>query len=170
MACPPRLPRIIPRTAKHKKKNTSTISGRHGLHQPSAVSDCSRQLESPPLVCSFPSPQSHQVVPRRKAHHGVFRAKVNTRLMNSRRKDGSGNRGRPVWCEGSGLNVASGGGIGGSRTGSYDRSESRMREIRTPDSMSGDGKWSVAAWPKLPHPSSALPQETVGLATGGSAY
>jgi putative ABC transport system substrate-binding protein len=42
-------------------------------------------------------------------------------LMNSRRKGGSGNRGRPVWCEGSGLNVASGGGIGGSRTGSYDR-------------------------------------------------
>jgi hypothetical protein len=30
----------------------------------------------------------------------------------------SGNRGRPVQCEGSGLNVASGGGIGGSRTGS----------------------------------------------------
>jgi hypothetical protein len=31
----------------------------HGLHRPSAVSDCSRQLESPSLVCSFPSPQSH---------------------------------------------------------------------------------------------------------------
>src|SRR5271166_5439533 len=31
------------------------------------------------------------------------------------RKGGSGNRGRPVWCEGRGLNVASGGGIGGSR-------------------------------------------------------
>jgi hypothetical protein len=120
MACPPRLPCIIPRTAKQTKKNTSTISGRHGLDQPSAVSDCSRQLESPSLVCSFPSPQSHQVVPRRKAHHGVFRAKVNTRLMNSRRKGGSGNRGRPVWCKGSGLNVASDDGIGGSRTGSYD--------------------------------------------------
>src|ERR1700736_1328880 len=149
MACPPRLPRIIPRTAKHKKKNTSTISGRHGLHQPSAVSDCSRQLESPSLVCSFPSPQSHQVVPRRKAHHGVFGATVNTRLMNSRRKGGSGNRGRPVWCEGSGLNVASDDGIGGSRTGSY--------EVGEPDARN-------------PHPSSALPQETVGLATGGSAY
>ena len=35
----------------------------------------------------------------------------------ARWKGGSGNRGRPVWCEGSGLNVASGGGTGGSRTG-----------------------------------------------------
>ena len=32
-----------------------------------------------------------------------------------------------------------------------------MREIRTSGSMSGDGKRSVAAWPKLPRPSSTLP-------------
>ena len=32
-----------------------------------------------------------------------------------------------------------------------------MREIRTSGSMSGDGKGSVAAWPKLPRPSSTLP-------------
>jgi hypothetical protein len=38
----------------------------------------------------------------------------------ARRKSGSGNRGRPVWCEGSGLNVAEGGGSDGSRTGSYE--------------------------------------------------
>ena len=37
-----------------------------------------------------------------------------------RRKGGSGNRGRPVTGEGSGLNVATGGGTDGSRTGSYD--------------------------------------------------
>src|SRR5262245_19472525 len=36
----------------------------------------------------------------------------------ARRKGGSGNRGRPVTGEGSGLNVATGGGHGGSRTGS----------------------------------------------------
>jgi hypothetical protein len=42
--------------------------------------------------------------------------------MNLRWKGGSGNRGRAVCCEGSGLNVASGGGIGGSQTGSYDHS------------------------------------------------
>jgi hypothetical protein len=35
-----------------------------------------------------------------------------------------------------------------------------MREIRTSGSMSGDGKRSVAAWPKLPRPSSTLPDET----------
>ena len=34
-----------------------------------------------------------------------------------------------------------------------------MREIRTSGSMSGDGKRSVAAWPKLPRPSSTLPQQ-----------
>src|ERR1700738_1218140 len=154
MACPPRLPRIIPRTAKHKKKNTSTISGRHGLHQPSAVSDCSRQLESPSLVCSFPSPQSHQVVPRRKAHHGVFRAKVNTRLMNSRRKGGSGNRGRPVWCEGSGLNVALGGGIGGRRTGSYDVVEP---DAGNPHARFDERGWEtdVAAWLVAESPSAS---------------
>ena len=32
-----------------------------------------------------------------------------------------------------------------------------MREIRTSGSMSEDGKRSVAAWPKLPRPSSTLP-------------
>ena len=32
-----------------------------------------------------------------------------------------------------------------------------MREIRTSGSMSGDGKRSVATWPKLPRPSSTLP-------------
>ena len=32
-----------------------------------------------------------------------------------------------------------------------------MQEIRTSGSMSGDGKRSVAAWPKLPRPSSTLP-------------
>jgi DnaK suppressor protein len=32
-----------------------------------------------------------------------------------------------------------------------------MRETRTSGSMSGDGKRSVAAWPKLPRPSSTLP-------------
>jgi hypothetical protein len=34
-----------------------------------------------------------------------------------------------------------------------------MREIRTSGSMSGDGKRSVAAWPKLPRPSSTLPEQ-----------
>jgi hypothetical protein len=34
-----------------------------------------------------------------------------------------------------------------------------MRKIRTSGSMSGDGKRSVAAWPKLPRPSSTLPKE-----------
>ena len=33
-----------------------------------------------------------------------------------------------------------------------------MQEIRTSGSMSGDGKRSVAAWPKLPRPSSTLPK------------
>jgi len=32
-----------------------------------------------------------------------------------------------------------------------------MQEIRTSGSMSGDGKRSVAAWPKLPRPFSTLP-------------
>src|SRR5580765_6907293 len=32
-----------------------------------------------------------------------------------------------------------------------------MREIRTSGLMSGDGKRSVAAWPKPPRPSSTLP-------------
>ncbi len=32
-----------------------------------------------------------------------------------------------------------------------------MREILTSGSMSGDGKRSVAEWPKLPRPSSTLP-------------
>jgi len=33
-----------------------------------------------------------------------------------------------------------------------------MQEIRTSGSMSGDGKRSAAAWPKLPRPSSTLPK------------
>jgi hypothetical protein len=36
-----------------------------------------------------------------------------------------------------------------------------MREIRTSGSMSGDGKRSVAAWPKLPRPSSTLPRSAL---------
>jgi hypothetical protein len=35
-----------------------------------------------------------------------------------------------------------------------------MPEIGTSGSMSGDGKRSVAEWPKLPRPSSTLPFET----------
>jgi hypothetical protein len=35
-----------------------------------------------------------------------------------------------------------------------------MPEIGTSGSMSGDGKRSAAAWPKLPRPSSTLPSET----------
>ena len=35
-----------------------------------------------------------------------------------------------------------------------------MPEIGTSGSMSGDGKRGVAAWPKLPRPSSTLPEET----------
>ena len=42
-------------------------------------------------------------------------------MGTARRKGGSGNRGRPVVGEGSGLNVAEGGSHGGSRTGSYER-------------------------------------------------
>src|SRR5437879_1963833 len=45
-----------------------------------------------------------------------------------------------------------------------------MQEIRTSGSMSGDGKRSVAAWPKLPRLSSTLPQETVSSAARGSAF
>ena len=37
-------------------------------------------------------------------------------VVTARRKGGSGNRGRPVTGEGSGLNVATGGGTDGSRT------------------------------------------------------
>src|SRR5258705_3678399 len=36
-----------------------------------------------------------------------------------------------------------------------------MREIRTSGSMSGDGKRSVAEWPKLPRPSSTLPPRRI---------
>jgi hypothetical protein len=35
-----------------------------------------------------------------------------------------------------------------------------MPEIGTSGSMSGDGKRGVAAWPKLPRPSSTLPKQT----------
>jgi hypothetical protein len=35
-----------------------------------------------------------------------------------------------------------------------------MPEIGTSGSMSGDGKRSAAAWPKLPRPSSTLPKRT----------
>jgi hypothetical protein len=40
-----------------------------------------------------------------------------------------------------------------------------MQEIRTSGSMSGDGKRSVAAWPKLPRPSSTLPKPARAYAT-----
>jgi hypothetical protein len=51
-----------------------------------------------------------------------------------------------------------------------------MPEIGTSGSMSGDGKRSVAAWPKLPRPSSTLPKADIdrhefghvrGIAIGG---
>jgi len=35
-----------------------------------------------------------------------------------------------------------------------------MPEIGTSGSMSGDGKRGVAKWPKLPRPSSTLPEAT----------
>ena|SRR6202011_3739339 len=45
-----------------------------------------------------------------------------------------------------------------------------MQEIRTSGSMSGDGKRSVAAWPKLPRPSSTLPEEPPQRWVGWSAF
>jgi hypothetical protein len=39
-----------------------------------------------------------------------------------------------------------------------------MPEIGTSGSMSGDGKRSAAAWPKLPRPSSTLPSVWTGRA------
>jgi hypothetical protein len=51
-----------------------------------------------------------------------------------------------------------------------------MQEIRTSGSMSGDGKRSVAAWPKLPRPSSTLPSRRMaatlklGKAIGGARH
>jgi hypothetical protein len=39
-----------------------------------------------------------------------------------------------------------------------------MQEIRTSGSMSEDGKRSVAAWPKLPRPSSILPNRRFAAA------
>ena len=41
-----------------------------------------------------------------------------------------------------------------------------MPEIGTSGSMSGDGKRGVAAWPKLPRPSSTLPNATSGHVRG----
>jgi hypothetical protein len=43
-----------------------------------------------------------------------------------------------------------------------------MQEIRTSGSMSGDGKRSVAAWPKLPRPSSTLPSRRFVVTTVNS--
>ena len=43
-----------------------------------------------------------------------------------------------------------------------------MREIRTSGSMSGDGKRSVAAWPKLPRPSSNFYHRVESLRCEGS--
>src|ERR1700730_4438513 len=45
-----------------------------------------------------------------------------------------------------------------------------MPEIGTSGSMSGDGKRSVAEWPKLPRPSSTLPQQTSGPWQGTNAF
>jgi hypothetical protein len=38
-----------------------------------------------------------------------------------------------------------------------------MPEIGSSGLMSGDGKRSVAEWPKLPRPSSTLPERTLGV-------
>jgi hypothetical protein len=45
-----------------------------------------------------------------------------------------------------------------------------MPEIGTSGSMSGDGKRSVAEWPKLPRPSSTLPKWTWRSRFGMSAH
>jgi hypothetical protein len=44
-----------------------------------------------------------------------------------------------------------------------------MPEIGTSGSMSGDGKRSVAAWPKRPRPSSTLPYRTCRVKLAMSA-
>src|SRR5262249_13990418 len=43
-------------------------------------------------------------------------------------------------------------------------------EIRTSGSMSGDGKRGVAAWPKLPRPSSTLPKVWVRSCLADDCY
>jgi len=45
-----------------------------------------------------------------------------------------------------------------------------MPEIGTSGSMSGDGKRGVAEWPKLPRPSSTLPQRPRWRTTGVAAF
>ncbi len=45
-----------------------------------------------------------------------------------------------------------------------------MPEIGTSGSMSGDGKRSDAAWPKLPRPSSTLPTQTSQSRPGTSVH
>jgi len=45
-----------------------------------------------------------------------------------------------------------------------------MPEIGTSGSMSGDGKRSVAEWPKLPRPSSTLPKRTWQPSSAMSAF
>ena len=45
-----------------------------------------------------------------------------------------------------------------------------MPEIGTSGSMSGDGKRSAAAWPKLPRPSSTLPFSAVPTAPSNVGY
>ena len=45
-----------------------------------------------------------------------------------------------------------------------------MPEIGTSGSMSGDGKRGVAAWPKLPRPSSTLPSRHFAAAQQFSRF
>jgi DNA topoisomerase I len=48
--------------------------------------------------------------------------------------------------------------------------KSRMPEIGTSGSMSGDGKRGAAEWPKLPRPSSTLPTRPISLQDLTSAF